>query len=357
MWGVIFGNGYGSSSGDAGIFVMTIDPSSGAKAFYYLGTGQSGNSDGIAYPSPADLDGDNVIDYVYAGDLKGKLWRFDLTSSNPLNWAAGSTPLFTDPNGHPISTKVAAGATLVSSGSPRVILNFGTGRKIPQTVTAAAQYAAGTQTIYGIWDWNMSSWNSQSATKYAYLTTGPTTIGLSNLQQQTLTSASTSGVYDDTSNTVCWGDGSGCGSTPRYGWYLLLPNSKEQLLFNPLLYQGTLYFNSTVPPSNSPLNCNPSTETGYTYAVSGTTGGVVPGLFPDFAATDANAAGENTDPSGSPFVVLAGGGAFVLTQSTAAMNNETVPANGPFTFSGNVAEVAVTYHGETGQRLTWIEKR
>ena len=357
MWGVIFGNGYGSSTGDAGIYIMTVDPTSGAKTFYYLSTGQNGTSDGIAYPSPADLDGDNVIDYVYAGDIKGNLWRFDLTSSNPLNWAAGSSPLFTDPNGHPITTKVSAGATLVSSGSPRVILNFGTGRKIPQTATAAAQYASGTQTIYGIWDWNMSSWNSMSATKYAYLTSGPSSIGLSNLQQQTLSAASTAGVFDDTSSTVCWGDGSTCGSNPQFGWYLLLPNAKEELLFNPLLYQGTLYFNTTIAPSNSPLNCNPSTETGYTYAVSGTTGGVVPNLFPNFAATDANAAGENTDPSGSPFVVLAGGGAFVLTQSTASMNNEATPTTGPFTCTGMVCESQVTYHGETGQRLTWIEKR
>jgi type IV pilus assembly protein PilY1 len=357
MWGVIFGNGYGSTSGDAGIFIMTINATSGARTFYYLSAGQSGTSDGIAYPSPADLDGDNVIDYVYAGDLTGHVWRFDLTSSNPSNWGVTSPAVFTDPSGHPITTKVVAGATLPTSGSPRVILNFGTGRKIPQTVTAAPVYATGTQTVYGIWDWNMSGWNAKSSDKYAYLTSGPSSIGLSNLEQQTLSASSVSGVFDDTSNTVCWGDGSTCSSNPQYGWYLTLPGTKEQLLFNPLLYQGTLYFNTTIPPDNSPLNCNPSVETGNTYAVSGATGGVVPGLFPDFAATDANAAGESTDPSGSPFVVLAGGGAYVLTQSTATMNNEATPTSGPFTCTGMVCETQVTYHGETGQRLTWIEKR
>jgi type IV pilus assembly protein PilY1 len=357
MWGVIFGNGYGSASGDAGIFIMTVDPSTGAKTFYYLSTGQSGKSDGIAYPSAADLDGDNVIDYVYAGDLKGHVWRFDLTSSNPASWAVTPAPVFTDPNGNPITTRVVAGATVVSQGSPRVILNFGTGRKVPQTATAAAQYATGTQTIYGIWDWNMSAWNAVSSRTYAYLTTGPTSITLSNLVQQKLTAASESGVYDDTSNTVCWGDGSTCSSNPQYGWYILLPNTQEQLLFNPLLYQGTLYFNTTIPPNNSPLNCNPATETGNTYAVSGTTGGVVAGLFTDFAATDANAAGENTDPSGSPFVMLAGGGAWIMTQSTATLNNETTPTTGPFACTGMTCNVEVTYHGQTGQRLTWIEKR
>jgi type IV pilus assembly protein PilY1 len=355
MWGVIFGNGYGSASGDAGLFIMTIDPTSGADTFYYLSAGQAGKSDGIAYPSPADLDGDNVIDYVYAGDLNGNVWRFNLTDSNPANWHVTSTPVFTDPNGNPISTKVSVGATLVSQGSPRVIVDFATGRKVPVSVTSAATYAAGTQTIYGIWDWNLSSWNAKSSDQYASLTTGPSSIGISNLQKQTLSAASQTGVYDDTSNTVCWGDGSTCGSNPKYGWYLSLPGTQEQVIFNPLLYQGTLYVNSVIPPNNSPLNCNPSTETGYTYAVSGTTGGAVPKLFPNYS--DANAAGENSDPSGSPFVMLAGGGAYVLTQSTASMNNETLPSGGPFQCSGMVCEVQVTYHGATGQRLTWIEKR
>ena len=35
-WGVIFGNGIGSASGDAGIYVMTVDPATGARSFYYL---------------------------------------------------------------------------------------------------------------------------------------------------------------------------------------------------------------------------------------------------------------------------------------------------------------------------------
>jgi type IV pilus assembly protein PilY1 len=44
-WGFVFGNGLGSSTGDAGIFVMTIDPTTQVKTFYYLGTGKSGTAD------------------------------------------------------------------------------------------------------------------------------------------------------------------------------------------------------------------------------------------------------------------------------------------------------------------------
>ncbi len=39
---VIFGNGFGSTSGDAGIYVMTVD-STGNELFYYLSTGNTGH--------------------------------------------------------------------------------------------------------------------------------------------------------------------------------------------------------------------------------------------------------------------------------------------------------------------------
>ncbi len=358
MWGVIFGNGYGSSTGDAGIYVMTVDPSSGSTTFYYLSTGQAGTNDGIAYPSPADFDGDNVADYVYAGDLNGHVWRFDLTSSNPGNWAATATPVFTDPYGHPITTKVTVGATIIAQGMSRVMVDFATGRKIPLSVNSAPTYQAAAQYLYGIWDWNVASWNAISSVKYADLTTPPGTITTSNLQVQQLSAASQSGVYDDTSNTVCWADGTSCSSAPQYGWYMALPNTSEQVIFNPLLYQGTLYVNTTIPPDSKPTDCKTSAETGDTIAISATTGGVVKSLFPDYS--DANAAGQLTDPSGSPFVVLAAGYAYVMTQSTASTNGAGGAASGPFTCTaGNtkVCETRIAYHGASGKRLTWIEKR
>ncbi len=101
-------------NGDAGIYVMLVDPTSGGITFYYLSTstGSTTTPNGIFYATPADLDGDHITDYVYAGDLLGNIWRFDLTSTNPGKWgvtnAAGTsttasggsaTPLFTTPDG------------------------------------------------------------------------------------------------------------------------------------------------------------------------------------------------------------------------------------------------------------------
>jgi type IV pilus assembly protein PilY1 len=76
-----------------------------------------------------------------------------------------------------------------------MIIAFGTGRKAPITNTTPVSYATATQDLYGVWDWNMSAWNSVSTAQYASLaaaagTTGltsPFTLAKANLQQQTIT--------------------------------------------------------------------------------------------------------------------------------------------------------------------------
>ncbi len=127
-WAVIFGNGFGSVTGDAGIYVMSIDNSSGAKTFYYLSTNSAGGN-GIAYTTPADLDGDHITDYVYAGDLNGHVWRFDLTSSDPANWASATTPLFTTQSGQPITSQLLVISINTVGSPPRLLIEFGTGER------------------------------------------------------------------------------------------------------------------------------------------------------------------------------------------------------------------------------------
>ncbi|WP_368737425.1 PilC/PilY family type IV pilus protein, partial [Parazoarcus communis] len=114
---MLFGNGLNSSSGGAGLYIMLV-ASDGTTSFYYLDTGygpskdplKANNKNGIAYVTPADLDGDHITDYVYAGDAFGNVWRFDLTSQNPASWSVSSAPMFSTPAGQPITSKVAVAA-------------------------------------------------------------------------------------------------------------------------------------------------------------------------------------------------------------------------------------------------------
>jgi type IV pilus assembly protein PilY1 len=370
-WAVIFGNGYGSKSGDAGIFIMIVNPTSGAIAStYYLSTGKIGKN-GIAYVAPMDLDGDHITDYVYAGDLLGNVWRFDLTSSNESSWAASSTPLFTVPSGQPITTKLLVAITPQSGGLSRVMVDFGTGRKIPQTNTASASFAKGAQKLYGIWDWNMTKWNSLSPIQFASFTGSPT-INDSTLQTQTLiptngysyTDPQSGGWLDISSNPVCWAGSATCTGGPasntQFGFEVALGGTDEQLIFNPLLYQNALIVNTTIPAVNAITSCSIATDTGNTISISVSTGGSlatsVGGKSKGFYTqiTDSNAAGDLTNGTGTPFVVLAGGNAFVLTQSL-GNGSQTGPVKcppGALYCTGQISQ-----GGATGKRLTWVQRR
>jgi len=340
-WAAIFGNGFGSGTGDAGIFIMTVDPKSAARTFYYLGTGKAGSSDGIAYVTPADLDGDHLTDYVYAGDLLGNLWRFDLTSNNPSSWAAATAPLFTTQSGQPITTKVVVASGMTQQGPQRLLIAFGTGQKTPLTNTTPVSYIGGTQDIYGVWDWNMTGWNSLSTARYASLS-GPYTLGKTNLQQQTVTVAA-SGNRDITANSpVCWQGSTECGSNnTQFGWYLDLPGTAEQIVFNPELVGPAFTVNSTVPALNSLTACTSSTDAGFTYALSVMSGGAFTNAFPHY--NDTVAAGVETDATGTAFVITTANGSKYLVYETVLNTKGATQLNVPASVKTN--------------RLTWAELR
>src|SRR5438270_12252212 len=92
---------------------MTIGPTTNAPTIYYLSTHTAGSGNGIAFAAPVDLDGDHITDSVYAGDLHGSLWRFDLTSRGEANWAVSPSALFKTRPGQPITT-----GSVAASGAP-----------------------------------------------------------------------------------------------------------------------------------------------------------------------------------------------------------------------------------------------
>ena len=354
-WAVIFGNGFGSASGDAGIYIMSIDSTSGAQTFYYLSTNTAGGN-GIAYATPADMDGDHITDYVYAGDLLGNVWRFDLTSNNPQNWAVAPAPLFTTQPGQPITTQLLVVSSNLAGGPPRFLIEFGTGQRTQITNLAPAQYASGVQSIYGIWDWNLSGWNTMSpgavqaslpATTTATGLASPFTLTSANLQAQTLTVNSTVGVVDGTNVAVCWQGSTTCTGN-SFGWYANLPSSSEQIIFNPVFNQGSFTVNSTVPANNVVTTCESNLDKGFTYALSIVNGGVFTNTFPTYTkngtiVTDAQEAGVETDATGSVYFVNTPQGKLNIVYQTISGTPGAQQLNIP----ANVK----------AKRLTWIERR
>jgi type IV pilus assembly protein PilY1 len=438
-WAVIFGNGFSSFTGDAGIFILLLDSSGKTQSSntYYLstnssalsfsgtgsqaagvvtisavasgaitigtllsgpgvvrgstvisfGTGTGGTGtynvstsgtlssaairagkNGIAYVTSADLDGDHITDYVYAGDVLGNVWRFDLTSATESSWAASSTPLFTAPAGQPITTKVQVISAPQGSGPARIMIDFGTGRKFPPTNLLPTSYQAGAQYLYGVWDWNMANWNSMSGTKYLALTTG-TTLAPTNLQAQTLSPtgsvANGTAALDVTSNVVCWSGSVTCTTgNNKFGFAVLLPGVQEQLVFNPLIFQNALIVNTTIPAVNSPSSCTVAHDTGDTIAISLVTGGSLGSSSNNTSyfvgSTDANLAGSLTNGTGTPFVAQAGGMTFILTQSlgdAAGTSGGTSGGGGGLQCTGRFCSGGVHPATLTSKRLTWVQRR
>jgi type IV pilus assembly protein PilY1 len=406
-WGAVFGNGNGSYNGDAGIYVMLASNTAGAQpTFYYLSTGvgsRTGTPNGIYYVSAADLDGDHITDYVYAGDLLGNIWRFDLTSQNPSLWTVTQiggvpTPIYTTPGGasQPITTKLIV-ASIASTPNPRVLVEFGTGMQTQFSNTAPASYSTAQQYLVGVWDWNMSAWNAASTVQYDSLSTTTSPVaptagagvapvaGLTQLEQQQI-----SGTYDPnsvassqsstsataayyrtvTSNVICWADQTGCtGAAGQYGWYLALTTGyanqydanfpttstsinaqsvDEQVIFNPTLEDGAFLVNTTIPPTTSLAQCSSTSAGGWTMAINPATGGAFTNSF--FGNANHNflninnyaVSGIALSGTGSPSVVAAGTNTYVVTQ----------------TIGGTGALAQINPPGGTqGSRLTWIERR
>jgi type IV pilus assembly protein PilY1 len=364
-WAAIFGNGYNSATGDAGIYVMTIDPSTAATTFYYLSTatGTPTNKNGIYFASPADLDGDHVTDYVYAGDLLGNLWRFDLTSNLEASWALTPGPVFKTP-GQPITTALVLASGAASSGGlQQLMILFGTGQKTPVSTTTPTTYAAGTQTLYGVWDWNMATYASMTgaAAGTAGVAGANHTLAKTNLQGQTVTIDPTTLNRDIANNaTVCWAGTAACAAAPKFGWYIDLPGGQEQVIFSPELVAQAFTVNTIVPAPSNPTSCINQNDTGFTYVFNALTGAAFSQVFlpPSEAAnsavntnpryTDANAIAMQTNATGSSFITGNNAGTkFLVYETNQTANNNILGGTLGLNLPPNTS----------GKRLSWIERR
>ena len=78
------------------------------------------------------------------GDLKGKMWRFDLSDAAPNNWVALTNPLWTGPTSQPITQA----PVLVPHPLGGNVVAFGTGKLYQDTDVSSTT----TQAMYGVWD-------------------------------------------------------------------------------------------------------------------------------------------------------------------------------------------------------------
>ena len=60
-----------------------------------------------------------------------------------------------------------------------MLIEFGTGERTQITNVGPVPYVSGTQSLYGVWDWNMTEWNTLSpGSVYASLAASTAATGL-----------------------------------------------------------------------------------------------------------------------------------------------------------------------------------
>ncbi|WP_319585228.1 PilC/PilY family type IV pilus protein [uncultured Desulfobulbus sp.] len=160
-WVVIFGNGYGSEDGTASFYIL--NPADGT-VLKKIDT-HVGPFNGLSTPNAIDVNNDLRTDYVYAGDLLGNMWKFDLTSTDHTKWQvaycdnANATnhcqdtvagmipkPLFAGLANQPIT---AAPDIMRHQSKVGYMVIFGTGKYLGEPDLASMDV----QSLYGIWDW------------------------------------------------------------------------------------------------------------------------------------------------------------------------------------------------------------
>lgn len=243
-WVAIFGNGYNSEDN---VKLMVVDLATGA-LLKAIDTGVTGFDNGLASVVPIDTNADRMTDVIYAGDLKGNLWKFDVTGTTTTGWqvaySAGGdpVPLFTavDRNGNPqpITTRPVVGRHDESG----LMIYFGTGQFF-EVGDELIEDNPQVQTFYGIRD-------------------DGAVVSRSQLLEQTVTFEGFAEIVNNkddatdnqtTEQPVRVISNNGAGTAANKGWRLdllspeALSGNGERVVSTPVLRGDRIIFSSMIP--------------------------------------------------------------------------------------------------------------
>ena len=234
----IVGNGINSTNGHSVLFVLDIDTGSVIRKF---DTG-SGGDNGLSAPRGADVNADGTVDYVYAGDLNGNVWKFDLSGATSADWriANGGSAMFhaedADGTAQPITTGLAIAR---DPGTSQVWVFVGTGSFIESGDIGNTDV----QSMYGLID------------------NDSVIAGRGELVERDILVTGTQDGRD-----VRGFEASATMPADKKGWFIDLdePSPGERVVSNPRVRGTVLLFASMVPPQEDTCDAG---GTGYINAL------------------------------------------------------------------------------------------
>jgi type IV pilus assembly protein PilY1 len=354
-WGVVLGNGYNSASGKAVLYILFMSGPTGADNTW-LGGGvdfvkieaDAGPNNGLSTPVPFDKSGDGLVDVVYAGDITGKMWKFDLSSADPEDWgvANAGAALFDAGTSKPITTPPEV--TLHPAGGTMVL--FGTGKYLENSDNNLA--LATTQSFYGIHDTNVVVTVSDLIQqKLSSVTINDTTFRTTACDVDTenpntplpLCSCIPASEIDADSEI----DYVAACPTSDKGWYVNLPTTGERATGSPKLVSGIIIFNTFIP-SVSPCDFG---GTGWLMGLNYLNGKMM--SSPKFDTDDSNSVTAADIPVAGIQVGAALGGTTLIKTAPTADNSGVVGVSS--TTEGTLEETPpIPISGFMG-RINWRE--
>lgn len=258
-WVAVVANGYASTSGKAALYILNIQ--TGALVKEIVADATAGN--GLSSSTAVDIDDDKIVDYIYAGDLKGNMWKFDISSSNIADWgvAYNGTPLFVATDASTvrqvITSKPAVSKATGTGQTSGTMVYFGTGKYF-EVGDNVVDVNPQIDSFYAVWD---------VCDKSSVAPCSGVVSGRSLLQQQSIFYEGGSGIaaggdvrvvtncvvaYDATAPTAA---ASPCTvNVNRRGWYLDLVRplvsggaQGERAVSAPILRNGVVIFPTLIP--------------------------------------------------------------------------------------------------------------
>lgn len=347
-WVALVANGYNSSSQTARLFVLDLATGAVIKEIDTQ-VGSASEPNGLSSPLPVDEDGDRVVDYVYAGDLQGNLWKFDLSDNNSAQWGiafkAGNKPkpLFQACDGacsastrqpitmRPLAIRHPRGGIMVLMGTGSYFTNDD--KSLPTNPRLEA--------VYGIWDTGSEVSRSQllqQSITHEFVANG-TTIKFN--------------VRVVSSRDVNY--------TSQKGWYLVLKSpglSKgvgERAVSEMLYRHKRLIFNTLIPSADACdfggrswlMELDPVSGARLTYSVFDVNG--------DGAVNDDDYVGIK-DEAGNDIKVPVSGKQFdELTTTPSVVEDADMERKYISGSSGNISVTLEEGAGDLGGRQSWLQ--
>lgn len=318
-WAVLQGNGYDSSNNRAALLIIDIKTGDLIKKITVpeVLDGNITLPNGLSSVRGADNNGDGLVDYAYAGDLQGNLWRFDLvstsgstetpasgdpfartntevasTSKDDFKLAYGGNPLFTARDSTEATARqaITIQPSLVRHPTSHgYLVLVGTGKYFEHSDANVDTSRA--MTLYGIWDRNTKRQKTDSGTT--------TAASRSNLKEQKFTAQQVGARIDETGTNVTrdirllsyerpewYKDSDNQVDDPdipnplhnddnvnHWGWALDMAVGSKlegEMIINNMTASGSILFLSSLTPNQDP--CQAGADT-WLYAVDAFSGG------------------------------------------------------------------------------------